>query len=573
MKKIFTASALAAVALSAAAFTAPKMPDVKISLTPERAEMLKAKLADDIRAMEDPSNTSVYRRTYTDASGDVWTLSLTNNGTDYWTMFWDPEDPDGKVGYDYYKENWTCAPISVRNNSAAEGKDTYMSYLAFWPTNILIRNSTGFPEPAADAKDEDPYSVELAIQTGLPFQVLEEMHLGFYTEGSGSNAPIKAFGIWNTGSMLGTGQNPNDKKPFYEYAGYESCYNGIICTPETGSVVTINEFDKALSYVNVNFDANFVKTDGSRVGSIVLDYDGEGYVDGFEVITKTWKVGECHVVDTGLMSYDIMSEKYEWTLYGDDWGPLHRYYLMMCGEGLTWPAGSFEKNSYPSFRSSGSDGPWLAEEGKVVPFNFIRGALYAPADAKDFNQTYVLYRPGVKEQYGMVDVTPAPTAKSCLYSGYNTSMVEYVNIDGMRMGYNGYYSVWQPGAKVCMGTPQGIVIKGVDSFNDIIDFVYDGKIIFHNDPNDFTVTTEIDSKGTNNEGVSVDEVSAVKGAMRAVNGEITVTVNEAAPVVIYGVNGVAVAQRELAAGETMTVSTGNGIFIVKIADKATKVIL
>lgn len=515
MKKIFTASVLMAVAFFASAFTAPK-PAVKVEMTPERAAMVQARCADV--AAELNFKGTVEGATVTDLGtrSGGWNVQMVNMGQDFWTMFFE----EGSDGYNYYYENWTATILAIRSTTS----DDYQYYLICWPTNAMVRSSSGFPEPAADAKDGDPYSIDNMIATGLAYQVLEPGYLGFCSP-EGSNQ-ITAFGIWFTGTPMTTSANQTEPKPFYEYVGYESYMNNRVCAPEPGSTVEIRGYDKATSYVDLGFDSYLVDANNQRVGSFLLNYDGDAYVDGFEPITKTFTITECHLVDTGVLDADTMEANFGFYCYTDDWGPVHRYYLMMCGAGLTWPLDSFRAASYPSFGNPEGEGngPWLENTGEYADYNYFRGALYAASDCENYGGVYRLYRPDVVTYLGEGLATQGPSAYTALVSDYNPALVPYVDVDGVRMAYYGYYAYLMAGSTIQTLTKEGILINGYDQYNNTISLQYKGNLYYHNNPDDFTEYIEVSAIGTNS-GVNTivadsDSVEYFDLNGRRVSGEL-----------------------------------------------------
>lgn len=496
MKKIFTLCAAALVGMTSAVagvqWKSNLSPIAKID--PAKVSTLVQDAQTRAANAQLLGGDNVIRRTAM-INGVEWSAVITNVGDDFWMDYVAP-------GSEEFAQLWVGGYIelAVRNGNV---ENTRLRYIAFWPRQKVMLENPADPEA--------PLSIEDICTIGAPFQVLEKQSMGIMLN---EQNQVQAFGIFNVNSTnIGADGQPAGGPWWSEYNFYPSTWKGVACAPAEGSIVQISEFEPETSYMAIHTEGTLLNAGGSNVAAYSLDYDGEGYADGFTPIVKEMKAAEMHVVNTGVWDTQAQSDN-ELYLYDIDWGPLQRYYIMLCGEGFTYPAGAFEGTSYPF------DGPYR-KEGATTPVNYLHGALYSEV-GKEFNDNgiWTLKIFEIKSSGSFVETIQAPEAGDAVWAGYNGDVVPYCMYDGLTCVYNQYYSVLQEGTKLFSGTTEGFLVNGHDQYNDLVKVKFDGKIVYHYDPEDTSLTREIDAIGTASGVENVNAADAKAFDIYDINGRI-----------------------------------------------------
>lgn len=488
MKKIFTLAAAALVGISSVFAGQFKVPvaqqkvDFKMNPTAIKAIEQAA-----VNEMLNPNSENVIRKS-AEINGEIWDAVITNQGGDFWGDLV-ADDPDSQE----FAASWMCGYIRLqKKRSSSSDPVTSYSFLTFWPKNKILLDGTGFGVPA-DADPQAAYDIQLLINTGLPFEVLEESYMGFK---AGADNAILGYGIFNCNS-----KNPGESEPWFsKYGFYPSYNNNVLCAPGVGSKIYWREYEDATGYVEMAFEGNLLNENGNILTAYSYPYNGTAYVDGFVPMKKEVEASEVHIVNCGEWSSKSCAEN-DLYIYDIDWGPLQRFYVLFAGKGYTYPLEEFNGTTYP-------DRPWRVE-GTNEPVNYLQGALYStPGATLEEGGVWTLKKLEPTIESGSYFVYEAPKAGDALFAGFNPDLIFYSDVDGMQCYYETYAAVLQPGTKIAMGVKEeGFYVRGLDQYADNINYFFKGDVIYHYDSNDYSKVKNIPAIG-NMSGVESVEVEA-----------------------------------------------------------------
>jgi len=490
MKKFFTLLAAAVVGVSgamAAQFSVPQGTACK-KIQTQLSEKAVKLMQERISNAELLGQGNGIRKSAS-WQGEEWNAYITNLGEDFFLQYFGGDEESAK-----FLKNWTCAIFQFENMTKG---NTSLIFLSFWPKNGILMGGEGFGVPD-DADPEEPYDIQLFIESGLTLKVLDEYGMGF---SSPDGMQVEALGILNVNS-----KNPGSTKPWWEEFGlYPSAWNGTPCAPKAGAEISWLAYEKETGYLELSLEGDLVGSAGNNVAPFMINYEGTGYVDGFEPITKTVEGKEMHIVNTGEWSYEYCADNDIYT-YDVEWGPLQRYYLLFCSEGLVFPLESFTKTEYPTKVYGDPENP-------TDTYSYLMGALYSAPGASPEDAAWTIRElEPVETNPGVFEVPVAPEAGDAVYGGYNPEVVAYSGVDGIHCAFEGYNCTLKDGSKIYTGTPDGFFTDAYDQYRDHVVFTFKGDIFYHNDPSDFSVYKMIPAIG---EGTGVESVDAANDAVVA----------------------------------------------------------
>lgn len=551
---------------------------VRAEMSAEGLAMLRAEQAYNQYVAENGiSRPGEMKFTWTDSSGEVWNATWMENGE--------------------WKDNFTSwagarlyakVTIAITNDYATTSQRKTISHVAFYP-RYNMWNEANRPQLFPDVQLGDSLK-PLALKYK---SVFDANWKGFAVPELSSNG-ANSFYIGQTSLngddylvIANTNTPDSNNKPYFESGSMGYAYhNGVACGPNQGSTVTFSNFDDETSSINLNFKGTANNASGAMIWTYDFAYSGEAFMPGWSQKAMTWEAANMHIVNTG----DVKGTDVEYETIDDtDWGPLRRFYLLACGAGYT----------YDNVQLSGGGTLWTSTTVPTTParteegaaYRYLRGALFSAEGTEN---------PIGEWQAGDVDVyftemmgmqwpatTGTPAANTFLYGGWRNDYWPWSDESGVKSVYEGYW--WYTPNKasngaaynpfIMIGTTEGFGYKGQSTYFCDYSVSYKGDITYHYDPTDYLKTRTISSVGSlkpNDNWLAVQNVFADGDNdinVIAGNGVISVTVEKAANVAVYNMAGMVINNVNAAAGQTVNVSANNGIYIVKVGNKAVKVAL
>ncbi len=573
MKKFYSTLALAALC-GGSMLAAPAVnvtPGTKATMSSEGAALYRAEQAyAEYVANNDIDIPGMQRKSWTDANGNVWNAKFYVNGT--WAenfTTWEDNDYYVKV-----QAQVVCA------SGAQQGNAIY--YVMFYPTKQMWQNPAGLGI-GDDIADTDPTPLDIYISKlsseygfAVPQNTGEanRFYIGM-TDTDGDNSG-DCFVIMNSNTPSGSG-------PYFAATSSmgRAIYNKAACGPAEGSRLALSNYDPETSSINMHFYGTATNASGATAWTYDINYSGFATMVGFSKTPVTTDLAELHIVNCGVQDYDN-NENYdvEWA------APLQTYYFIGCNKYQTVsmdakPASSsviwWSANTYPTTALYTEEAASIAGEGAN-----IHGTLFSKEGVTQPYGNWNLYDIKITGTRPNWVTTNAPIADTWVDGNW---IYPYSENNGTYGVYQGIFISYDPTAThkympfIMNGTTEGFGIQGVSRVGATVMWKYSGNIIYHNDPTDYTKTTTLSSVGTlapNANWLAVNQIFSdgdnnVNVVAR--DGQINVTVDEAANVAIYNMAGMIVKNINAAAGQTVNVEVGNGLYIVKVGNKAVKVIL
>lgn len=549
MKKILTLFAVGLMALTAMAGTAANRFS-KVELRPgaiQRAEMnLDAMIMNIENGVEMPGMI----QKSCEIDGKTWKCFILFEG-----------DMSDMVASDWVfaKQLYNASIIFMtdyKTDSPAADK-YYYSYACCWPTMSII-NCLNAPEEDWDNLSWPIDNRRLTFEELLKYQ--NEMGLeASFERGKDSNI----LQPWSYEGNAITGW-------FCFAAG--GLHKGKQMTDmSAGSKVTLKAYtaptaEASNGTINMNFKGSCLEGT-TTIGTFNSNFNGPiDRIDGYEPKNNTFTIGEVHIINTGQREND------NWDYYDETWGPLTRYYLNLCSDAMTYDISQYENQNVPTYYpitidrisvdlNKALNQPQGKNDGMYA---FIQGAFYAAADkGDDFYSQYDMV-PNAFEDDDMGTYILTKPAPHAMIPG-TANLYEFAIFDGCAGAYGGWYTIWK-NVQLNIGSKKGLELKMNDSYMNKYDLTYSGNIIYHNDPEDYTKYVIVPSTTENGVKSLLNEGMVVTGS----NGVINVVI-EGANVEVYNVAGMKVAEKFVSKQDTFNV--GNGLYIVKVGNKTTKVAL
>lgn len=284
---------------------------------------------------------------------------------------------------------------------------------------------------------------------------------------------------------------------------------------------------------------------------------------------RNFEIGEVHIINTGMASSDT------WPYYTPDYGPLHRFYLLACSPDFTYPLENFQTTEF--------EYEPVAINATASDYSWIRGALYSPEEHEDpygvWNEMAITWHYDEEEPIDPI-YTNAPAPFTCIEPGYAVDGEIYFwsPLDGLWLmdnGYETYYPVnnkWNEKPFVMCGTTEGFGVYGIDRYTTPLRLHYDGDIVYHYNPDDYTLTMLIPSTGDIETpwlwdtsasvapGCNIEKPSIeTKGG----KGRIAIRAMLASKIDIYSLSGTLIHTNTLNEGDCINIDAAPGIYLIK----------
>lgn len=346
-----------------------------------------------------------------------------------------------------------------------------------------------------------------------------------------------------------------------------------------GSSLKFSNYDGETNSIDIPFVGNVVNASNTKTFIYDVKYSGEAKILGFQPY-KEVALSEMHLVYKGEKS-DANNENYD----GVEWGPLAQYEVYGAGEGFTW--------SNWDGSQAGDPIPALYRTGDSQLVTYFQGVLYSPAGNTDAQGKWNLkmYDSEQNPISGDFEAVAGPTAWT---SPMGSLKMAFSGAEGLSCGVEGD-NWWMQGSNypkeganvgtyVLSGGEKGSGIQGYSSYTTILNMnLPQGKnIIYHYDANDITKTKTIANFGSvespedwkKPKGVtSIFADNDVKANVVTENGKIIVTVDADTMIAVYNMAGMVVKNVKAVKGQTVVIDAANGLYIVRVGNKAAKVIL
>lgn len=367
---------------------------------------------------------------------------------------------------------------------------------------------------------------------------------------------------WQATTSMGWAQVNNDK----EQTG---------CVGE-GSSLKFTNYDDETNSIDIPFNGNVVNASNTKTYIYDIKYSGESKILGWQAYQEL-PLSEMHIVYKGEKS-NANNENYD----DAEWGPLAQYEVYGAGNGLSW--GNWDG------ANAAHTIPQLYYEQEGTKATFFNGVLYSPAGNADalgiWKATYFEAEQNPFDEDDFLAIE-GPKAWTTPLHGYK---MVYSDREGLKCAVDGdrWYIVASETNKdnyVISGGEKGSGMQGYSRFMTVLNmYLPAGKdIIYHYDANDITKTKTIANMGsiknpTNWKNIikgvtSIFADNDVKANVVTENGKIFVTVDADTMVAVYNMAGMVVKNVKAVKGQTVVIDAANGLYIVRVGNKAAKVIL
>lgn len=582
MKKFYAfAAAMLAAGSMLAANPAAIVPQAKggeqAKMSEEGKAMLRAEDAyNQYVAQNDINRPGTQKFAWTDPNGEKWTASFMENGQ--WS-----DNFESWAGARMYAK----VSVTLQNEASSESNKKVISHLIFYPRyNMWKEEYRAQLFPGYVAKD----SLKAVPLKYLSADVFTTNWKGWAVPQKSATANNFYIGQTSIGSddylvIMNTNTLNSSGQPYFTTGSMGYCsYNGVYCGSNQGSTMFLSNFDDETSSINIAVKGTANNAGGSQIWTYDYAFSGEAFMPGWTKKPMTWNAVNMHIVNTGQVSGT--SEGYG-EIDDTDWGPLQRFYLLACGEGYTYDNVQLSSGSMLWTSTTYPQRP--ARMSQDAPnLTCVYGALFsAPGTENPVGEWLMSSLDVGFDSMNFPVTTGKPAAGTFLYGGWRGDYWGWSQNDGMQSIYEQYY--WRlPYVEtkgddfdpfIMIGTTAGFGYKGLSNYNCIYTVGYKGDITYHYDPNDYLKTRTISSVGSLTPNANWDAVQSVftdgdnNINVVAANGNINVTVENAANVAIYNMAGMIVKTVNAAAGQTVSVDVNAGIYIVKVGNKAVKVAL
>ena len=577
MKKITTmlVAAFAGLTMTAmAALPATYVSFDNMKLTEQSKQQIrKMSAANKLRAEQNSANEdAMYTRSWTDPrSGNIWNAQLLKYSIPLCELL-PSEDPDTKEPFQYTFDEmpYYVADFILTMEDVKKGEVTTQLQLKLcWPSKYIwsqiVTWEGDVDEEGAIPVDKRDYDWVLPNDLCNSKEFCREFR---ETGGVGCH-PNSAGTNWEYFTIL-----PNKELQIDGQVDGE--WGTTTYTDRSQTTVKFTGLDQAASNtLGANCTIYFTGESGKTYLKRPA-YDGPSRIEGFESQTYNLpEFGDIHIFNAGLGSRDIFGDEDPYT---EPWNERSQIYMFAADKYVPCmvdaTATKFDVNAIKPGTVTLPEGEELSTHA-----NLFRGYLYTdPKYSKDntLDPNEIVYSlESGKEAVSEVDGEPylaiCPIGDCFVPSGYVGS---WSDLYGMRFTLGNYVDIWGEtnSYHFAFGTTEGWLASGKDDYTNTVTAKSTGKIIYHYDENDMQKTREFSAIGTM-EYSSVKGVESVNAEVRAANGVITVVAAEAGDVRVFSLNGAAVANTRVAAGEAVNVAADKGVYVVVVNGKAVKVIL
>ncbi|MDE5957069.1 MAG: hypothetical protein K2G78_02025 [Muribaculaceae bacterium] len=554
MKKIFTlmaASALGATSLMAAPFNPAVLEDVTAKFTPEGLQKVRTNFADmKVNGVEGENSLT---RSWTDNQGGVWNLMLTTRGQKLCeTLTF--KDKDGKeFQYTFPEYPFYEADLSLSYTPKGQSQVTRYGYFVLaWPSQYIYSQG-GVDMPESEINTDIVSADELINNAGMLRNFVQNQSV-INVDQSGNS-----LASW---TIL-----PSD------ILGIESEWDGLIMYSQNGSSIDFQAYDPSETFIQTQTRITLKQdpNEGTRSAALRITYSGTGRVEGFEHVEEMLpNFGNIYLFNTGLVSSDILGDDKGFT---ENFPEMTKFYFYCGDEKLGIQVDEEGAFNESKVYHTGVDVP----EGELLEHaQIFYGYLFGePKYAKDsqlkptegiFNVRYpwTAYDESTDKYY----LAEAPEINSFVPMGFTAS---WSKDSGTILIAHNNAELTGEGSSIAWGTTDGFKMEWATIYDKVLRAVApNSTVYYYYDPKNLANKYEFSVKG-DLKWDAVEEVAAAAEAnVVARDGQIAVTTAEKAPIAVYTLDGKLVKAAE---GTSLNVEAAKGVYVVRVANKAQKVVL
>lgn len=555
MKRIYALLGSACVVASAMAL--PTGDFSKAQIIPEAQEKLAQSVKTTFEKIENHRipEDAMYTRSWVDPNGTTWTVMVERNMDYRWcdVLVSGSGDP-----YTFEELPFYIVMYYLSGTPQGSNNTSYRSVIPVaWPCEFIYRQyweNPNISEEEADWSPVDP--MEMALNA--------DSYCGYFIY----PGPGYCGGSWDdNGPTSWTICNP-------AWVGADAAsvtfWGNAGLTLKNESEFTFTGGDLEEMTYDINNNLMYSETDApAKSHNFKNNYSGTCRMLGFSAYNYKMNFGEVHVFDIGEVSTEIIEERTgEWDDYDDEWGPLHKYFICALDKNLSLLIDP-EKKEFDreelGFGWAEDKDPNATVEGSL---NLIMGAMYSAPEVTEPNGTWNMQTAEEIETSTGWEVNIVPEAGGLIPWGYNSAKWPWSAKDGLEVVYGTYYQQTTPQTFIQLG--KGFEFDCIDIYgNNFKGSLSDKDFYFH--PNWKNVhEVEMRPMGQINVLFNFADTNL---RVKANNGAINVASAEAANVAIYTISGACVANGNVKAGGELSFNVAKGMYIVKVGNKAQKVIL
>ena len=571
MKKVFTL--LAGMAVSLAGFAAVPNLDgpTVMQLKPNPEALAKARLT-AVEAFNNPQHEEGdYTRTWTDPSGNVWDLTIrcysqATMGSFFGFIGADGKSPATVQDLPYIPTLYMIRKLNATQDAVVDGAMFYMC----WPTNYIYKQIFTY-DGEVDSEGKIPMD-KRDFKPAPPSELMNDADFCRRFQ----EAPLDAEG----GAYVGCVPNKEETAWDYYYMlnnqtfQVTGLYNGQAANTivEDGTVPTVDfrSYDINDNSVEVR-NRIYLATERIKRAQISNTFSGIGDVEGFEPrFITTPEFGSVHVFNAGVLNSDMLGLD---TPFTEDFDDVTALYVATADQAFEWiVAPGATKFDTEKIRINPLQEQITADMVNILVGYVFADAKYAEDMTLDPKEMKFKLMEGEQKfaedtQQYYTSIYPAPGR--FLTKGYNAN---WSQIYGMECdNQNKVLTLVNDDAnEIAWGTTEGFSACFLSDLSRHVTTTSKQDIIYHYDPNDMNKTRTFSSFGS----LDPSEVEAIVAENNvqviARDGMIVVNAAEKAPVAIFTLDGKLVKAVE---AENVAVEAAKGVYVVRVGDKAQKVVL
>lgn len=554
MKKIFTlmaATALGATGLMAASFNPAALEGVTAEFTPEGLHKVRTNFADmKVNGVEGENSLT---RSWTDNQGGVWNLMLTTEGDKLCEILTFKDQNGQPFQYTFPEYPFYQAGLSLSYTPKGQSQTTRHGYFVLaWPSQYVY--SQGWVEmPESEIDTTIVPADELINSSSMPNTFSQTQNVVNWDSATNS---ITSWTIL-----------PAD------ILGIESEWDGLAMYSQSGSSLEFQAYDPSENFVQLQTRVT-LKQDpnaGTRSAALRITYSGTGRVEGFEHVEEMLpNFGNIYLFNTGLVSSDILGDDKGFT---ENFPEMTKFYFFCGDEKLGIEVDEEGAFSESKVYHTGVDVP----EGELLEHaQIFYGYLFGePKYAQDteLNPTEGVFN--VRAPWNAYDestdkyyLAEAPVVNSFVPMGYSASWS--IESGSILIAHNNA-EITGEGSSIAWGTTDGFKMEWATIYDKILRAVApDTKVYYYHDPKNLANKREFSVKGSLNWSAVEEVAAAAEANVVARDGQIAVTTAEKAPIAVYTLDGKLVKAAE---STSLNVEAAKGVYVVRVANKAQKVVL
>lgn len=561
MKKIFTlmAAGLFGVAgMMAMPLRPAEVQQLRPQFTTEGLQKMRAQNFDKL--VNGVDSDDAFTRSWTDSQGGTWELMLFNEELPLCDVLTFIDDKGNEKKYTFEELPFYQVSLSLiyyPKNSSSYSR--FGQFILAWPCNYYYKQIWEY-----GTWDIPENEIDWSIV--LPSELCNE---------HGTNM-ISLFE--QTGSMA----NPDDSTGGFSSWGIlpapllkiPSQWDGMTMYSQDGSTLDFKALDSADDSIELSTRVNFKQPadEGTRSASLRINYSGQSRLEGFQHLDIDLpNFGDIYLFNTGVTSSEILGDE---TPFTEAFSEVTQFYTFMGDSNLVITVD--EKGAFSPDKVGHQGLKDVPESELDKHANIVYGYLYADAEfGKDTSKdpsigSFKVFEPTEKiDEKGQKYLAAAPVPNVFMPRGYSDYL--WSSEMGLVVVVKNQLELADTDAQLAWGTTTGFHLSYPTIYDKYITAAGpDVKVHYYYDPTDLSKVRIFSAVGTE-EWNSVEGVEAENGVqVIARDGMIVVNAAEKAPVAIFTLDGKLVKAVE---AENVAVEAAKGVYVVRVGDKAQKVVL